>query len=167
MKYLQIIFIALLFTAFGNMCTAQSTLNAAGGSNTIAGNIHEWSFGEMVLVNTASASGLVVTQGVLQSSVQTTGINDKKPALTALSIYPNPVNDQLNIKFDITNKLDVNLVVTDISGRVYFSKKYNQHNGIDLLTINFSAYANGMYMLQIESIDKGKVYLNSYKIAKH
>lgn len=45
-----------------------SACNVAGNSVTINGTIHEWSVGEMVLVNTVTTSGFIITQGLLQPS---------------------------------------------------------------------------------------------------
>lgn len=171
MKALQIVLVTMLASCFSYICSAQSigpaTLNAAGGSAAVAGNTYEWSVGEMVLVNTAIASGLVVTQGTLQPMAQSTGINDRKLALAGLSIYPNPANNQLNIKFDMARDLDVFLKLTDISGREQYLEKIKNHNGSTLITIDFKPYAAGIYMLQVETTDKTKTYTNTFKVVKN
>lgn len=167
MKNLLIMLAIPVAGAFSNICSAQATLNAAGGSAAIAGNTYEWSFAEMVLVNTAATPGLAVTQGVLQPTAGTTGISDPKPAWDALSIYPNPVNDQLNIKFNVGQHIDLDLVISDISGRQYEVRSYKDHHGTSPLIIDFSAYAAGIYTLQLESTHNSKTYLNTYKIVKN
>lgn len=171
MKALQIVLVTTLVSCLSYICSAQSigpaTLNAAGGSAVVAGNTYEWSVGEMVLVNTVTTSGLVVTQGTLQPMVQGTGINDNKPALAGLSIYPNPASDQLNIKFNIARDLDVVLKLTDISGREQYLKKIKNHNGSALITMDFKPYAAGIYMLQVETTDKTKTYTNTFKVVKN
>lgn len=160
----------MLASCLSYICSAQSigpaTLNAAGGSAEVAGNTYEWSVGEMVLVNTAITPGLVVTQGILQPMAQGTGINNK-PALAGLSIYPNPASDQLNIKFNITRDLDVILKLTDISGREQYLKQIKNHNGSERITIDFKPYATGIYMLQVETTDKTKIYTNTFKVVKN
>jgi hypothetical protein len=127
MKTLQIVLVPLLIASLNDICAAQSlgpaTLNAAGGSTAVSGNTHEWSVGEMVLVHTATTSGLVVTQGILQPMLQVTGIHDNELALEGMSIYPNPASDQLHIKFDLARNLEVTLKLSDISGRTQYVKK--------------------------------------------
>lgn len=170
MKALQIVLVTTLASCLSYICSAQSigpaTLNAAGGSAAVAGNTYEWSVGEMVLVNTVTSSGLVVTQGTLQPIIQGTGINDKS-ALAGLSIYPNPASDQLNIKFNIPRDLDVVLKLTDVSGRAQYFKKVKNHNGSALITMDFKPYAAGIYMLHIETTDKAKTYTNTFKVVKN
>lgn len=170
MKALQIALATMLASCLSYICSAQSigpaTLNAAGGSAEVAGNTYEWSVGEMVLVNTAITPGLVVTQGTLQPMAQGTGINNK-PALAGLNIYPNPASDQLNIKFNIARDLDVVLKLTDISGREQYLKQIKNHNGSELITIDFKPYAAGIYMLQVETTDKTKIYTNTFKVVKN
>lgn len=171
MKTLQIVLVTLLMASLSNVCAAQSlgpaTLNAAGGSTAVAGSTHEWSVGEMVLVNTVATTGLVVTQGILQPMLQVTGIHDNKPALEGMSIYPNPASDQLNIKFNLARNLEVTLKLSDVSGRTQYVKTIKDHNGSALIIMDFKPYAAGVYMLQVTSTDKTKTYTNTFKIVKN
>ncbi len=169
MKTLQIVF-ALFMTSLNFVGMAQSTgpatLNAAGGSATVSGNTYEWSVGEMVLVNTVSIGAVVVTQGILQPMLQVTGLKDQL-ALEGISIYPNPASDQLHIKFNLDRNLDIDLKLTDISGREQHLEKIKQHNGSALITLDFKTYAAGIYMLQIATTDQTRQYLNTFKIIKN
>lgn len=171
MKTLQIVLVTLLMTSLNYMCTAQSvgpaTLNAAGGSTGVSGNTYEWSVGEMVLVNTVATAGLVVTQGILQPMLQVTGINDNKLALEGMSLYPNPASDQLNIKFNLTRNLEVTLKLSDVSGRTQYVRKIKEHNGSELITMDFKPYAAGVYMLQVTTTDKTRTYTNTFKVVKN
>lgn len=171
MKTLQIVLVTLLLASLNDVCSAQSLgpaiLNAAGGSAAVSGNTHEWSVGEMVLVNTVTTTGLVVTQGILQPMLQVTGIHDNELALEGMSIYPNPASNQLNIKFNIARDLDVVLKLTDISGREQYLKKIKSHNGSALITMDFKPYASGVYLLQVATTDKTKTYTNTFKVVKN
>lgn len=171
MKALQIVLVTLIMTSISYLCPAQSlgpaTLNISGGSASVSGTTHEWSVGEMVLVNTVTTPGLVVTQGILQPILQGTGINDNPLALEGMSIYPNPASNQLNIQFNRDRNLDIMLKLTDISGREQYLKKIKNHNGLALITMDFKAYASGVYMLQVETTDKAKLYTNTFKIVKN
>lgn len=171
MKTLQIVLVTLLMASLNDICTAQSlgpaTLNAAGGSTAVAGNTHEWSVGEMALVNTVTTTGLVVTQGILQPMLQVTGIHDNELALEGMSIYPNPASDQLNIKFNLARNLEVRLKLSDISGRTQYVRKIKDHNGAALITMDFSPYASGVYLLQVVTTDKTNIYTNTFKVVKN
>lgn len=171
MKIFQIVLVTIFMAVMSHMCSAQSigpsTLNAAGRSATLGGNTYEWSVGEMVLVNTVSTTGLVVTQGTLQPQIQVTGIKDSKLALEGLSIYPNPANDHLNIDLNVARNLDVTIKLSDVSGRTYYVKTRKSHNGSDLITLDLSPYAGGVYLLQIETLDRAKTYYNTFKVVKN
>lgn len=64
-----------------------------------------------------------------------------------LEIYPNPAKDIVYI-----NHLPKESAVTifDAAGRKIFSKKYSEPN----ISINTSAFTNGMYIVQIDSTEK-------------
>jgi hypothetical protein len=66
--------------------------------------------------------------------------------LNAVSIYPNPVNDVLNLSS--TSASSVILELLDMSGKVLSSTVLNQS-----LTIDMSGYAQGIYMLRLSSGD--------------
>lgn len=171
MKTLQIVLVTLIMASLNGICAAQSlgpaTINAAGGSAAVAGNTHEWSVGEMVLVNTVTTTGLVVTQGILQPMLQVTGIHDNELALEGMSIYPNPASDQLSIKFNLARNLEVTLKLSDVSGRTQYVRKIKDHNGSELITMDFRPYASGVYLLQVATSDKSKTYINTFKVVKN
>ncbi|OJV56085.1 MAG: hypothetical protein BGO31_18615 [Bacteroidetes bacterium 43-16] len=171
MKIFQTVLVTIFMAAISHICSAQSigpaTLNAAGGSAALGGNTYEWSVGEMVLVNTVSTAGLVVTQGTLQPQIQVTGIKENQLALEGLSVYPNPASDHLNINLNVARNLEVTLKLSDVSGRTYYVKTSKNHNGSDLITLDLSPYAGGIYLLQIETVDRAKTYYNTFKVVKN
>lgn len=170
MKHIQYFFTLVLFISLGNNCLAQSigpqTLNAAGGSAVVAGNNYEWSIGEMVAVNTVTASNITVTQGLLQPILQTTGIDDVNFNWGGIQIYPNPVNDRLQIKFNMEEQLDVVVQLMDVTGRIYTTEKFSKKNGMNIFEIDCSALSSGAYILNLEAVEKGATFSNTYKIIK-
>jgi len=80
-----------------------------------------------------------------------TTANDLK---TQVSIYPNPVNDQLNIDIYSMEKLPEKISVTDVSGRlVYQTTQLSSHQQIDVTTLE-----NGMYFVTISSMNYKAVF---------
>lgn len=143
-----------------------AVINTAGSSATIGPNTFEWSVGEMVLVNTAIASGITVTQGLLQPIEQSSGINESKLSLSELSVYPNPTTDQLWLQWHSASKITASIQVTDVTGRLCFQKELKDRSGIEAYVIDLSLWAAGAYMLAIHSNINGQQFFNSFKVVK-
>ncbi|QLH44920.1 MAG: T9SS type A sorting domain-containing protein [Bacteroidota bacterium] len=71
-----------------------------------------------------------------------------------ISVYPNPVRDNLNV--EISSDIAQNTVVKvfDMSGRLIKQIQANAEIGITTLTINLSDVAAGMYQVQVFANDK-------------
>ncbi|QOW09891.1 T9SS type A sorting domain-containing protein [Kaistella flava (ex Peng et al. 2021)] len=68
-----------------------------------------------------------------------------------IQIYPNPATTEININFKKTIKENVNIILTDISGKILYSKEFlNKQN----IKINTSEFAKGNYILSIKSDQK-------------
>lgn len=69
-----------------------------------------------------------------------------------VSIYPNPVKEQLTVSFKEAPTNAFEIVITDILGKKVFSKRYSPVNAIiTLATLDFS---KGVYFLSVNSQDK-------------
>jgi len=77
-----------------------------------------------------------------------------------ISVYPNPVTDELTIKFDVEMKGDFDLIVYDQSGRKVVAETTNQN----LSSINLNQLENGVYFLSIQQ--DGMLFL-SKKLVKN
>lgn len=143
-----------------------STLNAAGGSKTIAGNTHEFSIGEMALVSTFSGAGIIVTQGVLQPGNTITGIDDRAFFEGNLSLFPNPAEDQVFLQpsFGAGGRLSYELY--DALGRVLRQATATLTTGKEKQTLVLKNLAASTYTLRISFQQKGKTYTTAYKIQK-
>jgi len=82
-------------------------------------------------------------------SVRILGVEEKKTK--KLSIYPNPVFNQLNISSP--TKID-KISITNVSGKKVLKKNIHA----DKIHIDMSNYRNGMYFIQIESDTKKHTY---------
>ena len=163
-------FFLFLFGTAINFCPAQvqqaATVNAAGGSAQLSGNTYEWSIGEMVLVNTVMTTNLVVTQGLLQPVLNTTGI--RQPELTAdqLKVYPNPTKDIVFIQPNLKPNTSLSLLLYDISGRAFFRKTLVLKTGTEVQPVDLGKYAAGNYLLDIVAGTAGAASRNTFKIQK-
>ncbi|PZR21870.1 MAG: hypothetical protein DI539_06900 [Flavobacterium psychrophilum] len=79
-------------------------------------------------------------------SEATAGVNEN--TLANLSVYPNPVNDVVNVSVDA---LVSNVAIVDLNGRTVKTAKFD---GVANASVNVSDLASGIYMMTITS-DKG------------
>ena len=154
-----------------NSASAQTSqpnvINAAGGSATVGADIFEWSVGEMALINTAIAPGIMVTQGLLQPTEQSNGIGESKLSLSELSVYPNPTTHQLWINWNKSAKVFATIQVKDLTGRLYFQKQLTDKVGTETYLIDLSLLSAGAYLLTIDSKINGQNFFNNFKVLKH
>lgn len=166
----------LLITAFclplwwqadAQVASYTRTLNATGGSKAIGGNIYEWSVGEMPLVNTASASNIIVTQGVLQPADDKTGITGIDNRLYGMQLYPNPASTLVNLSYDLFEAGLLSLEMQDVAGKSIYSKKLDVKPGKNIEQLPLQAVANGTYMLNVYfTAANGAQKSTSFKIEK-
>jgi hypothetical protein len=65
-------------------------------------------------------------------------------------IYPNPNNGFFNVSFDATTAENLQLVLTDVTGRVLFTRNYTATVGNNEIPFELSGYASGVYMLRVQ-----------------
>jgi hypothetical protein len=63
--------------------------------------------------------------------------------LTDLNLYPNPVNDELIVRYNSDNAFHID--IKDMTGKILFSSKIHSD-----LTLNTSLWNQGMYFIQIQ-----------------
>lgn len=143
-----------------------TTLNSAGGSATVAAQTFEWSIGEMTLVNTATASNIVVTQGVLQPIQPATGISTRNVVADNMKVYPVPAQDVVYMQpaFNAGGTLRYSLM--DASGKSIKDVRVQLNTGKELQQVDLSALPAGNYMLNVYFADTNAPYSNTYKIQK-
>lgn len=163
-------FMLLLFCLSAIPTSAQTytpaTLNVAGGSNTINGQEFEYSIGEMVLVHTASAGNIVVTQGVLQPADIETGLSNNILDEGELSVYPNPFDDLINIDIDLPSTGTLLLKVYDLEGKLITQKQVAILSGKENIRLSLEQLASGNYVLNAIFETGAEFYYQSFKLQK-
>ena len=88
---------------------------------------------------------------VVESTVNTV---DPLPLDNAISAYPNPATDMLQVKLEFSQPYsDVKLRLIDNLGRVVYYKALNQTITTHVEAVSVSDLSSGNYMLQVETID--------------
>jgi PKD repeat protein len=81
-------------------------------------------------------------------SQQPTGIADR-PAFTETRLWPNPVNDVLNIRFNTSLRGNLPMSVIDVNGREVLVANAMIADGTNQLEVATGALPAGMYMLRM------------------
>lgn len=81
-------------------------------------------------------------------SQQPTGIADR-PAFTETRLWPNPVNDVLNLRFNTSLRGNLPMSVIDVNGRVVLVANAMIADGTNQLEVATGALPTGMYMLRM------------------
>lgn len=72
-----------------------------------------------------------------------------------LKTYPVPTNGELNVYFEVLQKNDVTLQISNLLGQVVFKETKNNYTGIYVNKINLNSFANGVYILNVKVGNKG------------
>lgn len=79
------------------------------------------------------------------------GLNESSSIINEMSVYPNPIQDKINISFNLQDEKDVSLNVTDIDGKLIHTQNLGKINGEIHQTIDASKYPKGIYFVKVSS----------------
>lgn len=92
-----------------------------------------------------NADGCTNTVTIVQQVFACLGVNEQSGALSGLNVYPNPNNG--NFSVELRNGLSKTVDVVDVTGRVIMTSNSSE----DLMQINISQLANGIYYVKVKS----------------
>lgn len=67
-----------------------------------------------------------------------------------LKTYPVPTNGELNIYFEVVQKNNVSIILSNLMGQVAFKEEKVNYNGIYTNKVNMNAFAAGVYILRVK-----------------
>ena len=126
------------------------------------GSTHSYQFTYTVpatfATNFLTVSGFVLngSNGYVLNAIDipvviTTGINEASTQ-TAVSLYPNPVTDRINLVATLANAQEVTITITDAVGNLISSSNKGMLGaGVHFLEENVSSLSSGIYMLSVET----------------
>lgn len=102
--------------------------------------------------NNCNVNGVTV---YLKDSSIFTGVvhYDYNPLSSIGNIYPNPVESNINVEFDIVSSSSFNVSIFDIVGRQILSKEIELGSGFQTVSIPVNYLKAGIYILDIKSKD--------------
>lgn len=161
-KYLFILF---FITGGAITAAAQSlsptVLSSSGGFGSSDGTSLGWTTGE-VMVRTFSDGSTLLTQGFHQGNLTvSTAVDEMSESAMDVQIYPNPVDDILNVEFKNMVDQTIQVKLVDLTGKTVLRKEFSQPS--NAVRLNLNSVSSGSYMLEVRAADKRKVF----KIVKH
>ncbi|MDR0763666.1 MAG: T9SS type A sorting domain-containing protein [Bacteroidales bacterium] len=173
------VFTSILLTVFALQLNAQysgvSIVSSAGGNSFSTQGIYaSWTIGDIIIdegknsrkwILNGFQQGILDTlrpQGNLDTLPPLTNIENIQKGIFVVSIYPNPVQDELNCKILYSESFTFNISLIDFSGKIVWTKKnqkgeYNHTHSVSNLN-------KGIYFLRID-VPRYKIQ-KTYKIIK-
>jgi PKD repeat protein len=85
------------------------------------------------------------------------GIESMNSVFVNLEVYPNPTDNELNVKFNSETNALVIMSITDITGKLIQQSKMNTNTGSNLVTLPTNQLSKGLYFLKIDAENSEQV----------
>lgn len=143
------IFLTLFLLLSFSLVKGQELVGSAGESFVNATYSMDWSVGE-VATSTYTAGNFTLSEGLHQNFITVEAVD--QVAEFGISVYPNPTSDFININSSEIENFDV--LIVDVNGRSII----NQNVAGNQTQIDFSNFANGIYILSINKNNQVETY---------
>ncbi|MEN8156986.1 MAG: T9SS type A sorting domain-containing protein [Bacteroidota bacterium] len=153
-------FFLVIATLSAQVILAPSVISSGGGYFEDDNLSISWTLGELA-VTTLSGGDLILTQGFQQPFNTGVGITEIEMDWQ-ISVYPNPVIDELYIRFDISDPGDFLIEVQDVTGRLITQKQHDQVKPGDIVLLGTSHYTPGIYFLKVLNGDRQQVQVTTF-----
>ena len=159
MKKRKLILVVLLCVFFhqtysqstSNSYLLRSTTGVSGSSEKVTINnkmyVIQQSVGQASVIGKFQSNGIIARQGFIQPPVLSAKVIPEETNLQAI-IYPNPVNNDVNITFNEDVKEKVFIRIFDMLGRSVYNEKLN---AAQQLKVNLSFLASAHYIFLINT----------------
>jgi hypothetical protein len=87
-------------------------------------------------------------------SIEETGLVSDDPDLDwNVTLYPNPVSDNLHVEFELPETREFIIKLSDITGRVLMTREARTILPGEIIQFNLSEFSSALYMLHISTLD--------------
>lgn len=127
--------------------------NTAGGTydNALSYYRYEWSFGEMVLIQTFAPpdSSVLVTQGVLQPCTDVIGHSPYTVLFEAgdYKLFPNPTKGVFEVDFFVKTPGFMSMQLINSVGQILEKRSYHYDGCCRIEMFDLTRYPNGVYFV--------------------
>jgi hypothetical protein len=148
----------LPFLLFISLAHAQvffpEVISTAGNTYPGTNMTLSWTIGEFVITDINSAP-VRITQGFNQPWYSTVGAGDLSMLSEHVKVYPNPIEDQVNIAFEQSSQEAYGIMLIDGKGKLV--RKYETAPGQTSFTTSLAGLCPGLYCMIITTEHKGTV----------
>jgi hypothetical protein len=81
------------------------------------------------------------------------GVAPTRPAVEQLRIVPQPASASANLQFSLQQSQQTQISIFDLMGKLHYTQTIWANAGINTVPLDLSAYASGLYLLQISNMD--------------
>ena len=74
---------------------------------------------------------------------------DENEFINNFSVYPNPADNEANVRFSVQNNQSVNVKITNLVGQVVQSTNVNAQSGQNLVVMPTASLKSGVYMIEV------------------
>lgn len=167
MKNYLLLYLVLIAATGWSQMVKPFTVNSTGGTAIVAGNVYDWSFGEMLMISTSASANLIVTAGLLQPIDPNVETPEPIDAGILLNAYPNPSSDQLFLECIFNEEGYLNFQLFDLTGKLLYQQSGEKTVGKQLFTIPVETCPPGEYLLRaLLTNASGNQYVKTFKIQK-
>lgn len=155
MKRNFILVLAALFFAvsgFSQIAIEPSIIASGGGYGETETMGISWTLGELA-TSTLTGGDMILTQGFQQPFDFGTGISTKEMNWE-ITAYPNPVKDELFVRFDIERTREFWIEIQDVTGREISLEQHKEVFPGDVVQLNTSSFTYGVYFLKVFTSDR-------------
>lgn len=92
-----------------------------------------------------------------QHCVGVIGISELDFALSNMSVFPNPTDENINVVFDLAHRAKINISIFDLYGRNYFDEIKMIEPGVFKKELIMNNFASGIYLLRINAGNSSSV----------
>jgi len=158
------ILVLLTLTISLSSIHAQEVIPASGGNVSGSSGTVSYTVGQIVYSTNSGINGSMA-EGVQQpfEISEIIGIKETKINNPEISVFPNPTNDFLTLKIDVSTPLNIRFLyyqIYDINGKLLESKKLADYE----TTISTANLVSGIYFLKITDENKE---IKTFKIVKN
>lgn len=151
MKVSILVFLLCLFSFSGiTQIVTPVTVNSASGGGGAGGYIFNWNIGDVV-VTTATAPNIIVTQGFLQNNVAVpTNVGNLTPlSAFEVKLLPNPTPNRVLYRFSMRERGRIQLRLFDLAGKSLLNTHMQHSGGVHNGQLDMSALPSGVYQLYV------------------
>ena len=156
-KTIYVLLILLLSVSFSYAQSLSQVVVASSGATIVgASNALSFTAGEAVIGTITNGESL--GQGFWPGVAAVLLSNEDFTFEVQTTVYPNPVVNYLNLTFNEMDGQDFEIMVFDSNGRQVLHQELTNSSGNE--TLNFSAFGQGIYILNIvqRSTSKSKTF---------